>query len=170
MFRASLLLLICTAFGSAHADEKPLEVRPDWRARGNITDSKTEFAFTVDIATEDRSDLNWGGDGWTEIRALMTPSKNRPSDTESKLAFSHSFRNDLGYLGRPHDAWPSSGPRRVVFPPAHIDGKDYFLPIHGHLFQCGKPFNDRQPFDALSISLNTTVRHAALLSLPFVLS
>ena len=32
------------------------------------------------------------------------------------------------------------------------------------------PFNDRQPFDAVSISLNTIVRHAERLPLPFVLS
>jgi hypothetical protein len=34
----------------------------------------------------------------------------------------------------------------------------------------GLPFNDRQPFDAVSISLNTIVRHAERLPLPFVLS
>ena len=34
----------------------------------------------------------------------------------------------------------------------------------------GDPFNDRQPFEALSISLNTIVRHADRLPLPFVLS
>ena len=34
----------------------------------------------------------------------------------------------------------------------------------------GEPFNDRQPFDALSISLNTIVRHATRLPLPLVLS
>ena len=34
----------------------------------------------------------------------------------------------------------------------------------------GDPFNDRQPFDALSISLNTIVRHATRLPLPLVLS
>jgi hypothetical protein len=34
----------------------------------------------------------------------------------------------------------------------------------------GDPFNDRQPLDALSISLNTIVRHAALVPLPLVLS
>jgi predicted transposase YbfD/YdcC len=34
----------------------------------------------------------------------------------------------------------------------------------------GEPFNDRQPFDALSISLKTIVRHAVLVPLPFVLS
>ena len=34
----------------------------------------------------------------------------------------------------------------------------------------GEPFNDRQPFDALSISLNTIVRHAVLVPLPLVLS
>ena len=34
----------------------------------------------------------------------------------------------------------------------------------------GDPFNDRHPFDALSISLNTIVRHAARLPLPLVLS
>lgn len=34
----------------------------------------------------------------------------------------------------------------------------------------GEPFNDRHPFDALSISLNTIVRHAARLPLPLVLS
>src|SRR5512135_2776006 len=34
----------------------------------------------------------------------------------------------------------------------------------------GEPFNERQPFDALSISLNTIVRHATRLPLPFVLS
>ena len=34
----------------------------------------------------------------------------------------------------------------------------------------GEPFNDRQRFDADSISLNTIVRHATRLPLPFVLS
>ena len=34
----------------------------------------------------------------------------------------------------------------------------------------GEPFNDRQPFDADPISLNTIVRHAVRLPLPFVLS
>ena len=34
----------------------------------------------------------------------------------------------------------------------------------------GEPFNDRQPFDADSISLNTIVRHATRLPLPLVLS
>ncbi len=34
----------------------------------------------------------------------------------------------------------------------------------------GEPFNDRQPLDALSISLNTIVRHATRLPLPLVLS
>lgn len=34
----------------------------------------------------------------------------------------------------------------------------------------GDPFNDRQPFDADSISLNTIVRHAARVPLPLVLS
>ncbi len=34
----------------------------------------------------------------------------------------------------------------------------------------GLPFNDRQPFDAVSISLNTIVGHAERLPLPFVLS
>jgi hypothetical protein len=34
----------------------------------------------------------------------------------------------------------------------------------------GEPFNDRQPFDAPSISSNTIVRHAALVPLPLVLS
>src|SRR5690348_5591660 len=34
----------------------------------------------------------------------------------------------------------------------------------------GEPFNDRQPFDALSISLKTIARHAARLPFPLVLS
>ncbi len=34
----------------------------------------------------------------------------------------------------------------------------------------GDPFNDRQPFDALSISLKTIVRHAVRVPLPLVLS
>ena len=34
----------------------------------------------------------------------------------------------------------------------------------------GEPFNDRQLFDADSISLKTIVRHAVRLPLPFVLS
>src|SRR3954470_17355717 len=34
----------------------------------------------------------------------------------------------------------------------------------------GDPFNDRQPFDAFSISLNTIARHADRLPLPLVLS
>jgi hypothetical protein len=34
----------------------------------------------------------------------------------------------------------------------------------------GEPFNDRQPFDAASISLKTVARHAARLPIPFVLS
>jgi hypothetical protein len=34
----------------------------------------------------------------------------------------------------------------------------------------GEPFNDRQPLDADSISLNTIVRHATRLPLPLVLS
>ena len=34
----------------------------------------------------------------------------------------------------------------------------------------GDPFNDRQPLGALSISLNTIVRHATRLPLPLVLS
>ncbi len=34
----------------------------------------------------------------------------------------------------------------------------------------GLPFNDRQPFDAVSINLNTIVRHAERLPLSFVLS
>ena len=33
----------------------------------------------------------------------------------------------------------------------------------------GDPFKDRQPFDALRISLNTIVRHATRLALPLVL-
>ena len=36
--------------------------------------------------------------------------------------------------------------------------------------RASEPFNDRQPFDAASISLNTIVRHATRLPLSFVLS
>ena len=143
MFRLGSLFLIFATLGLARGDEKPMHELPDWNARDNITSSKTEFAFLVSIKPQERITDGWNGDGWTEIRAVMTRSKNGPFDTEPKLAFSHSFRNDLSYLGRSHDAWPAMGSRRVVFPPAHIDGKDYFLPIHGHLFQCGKPFKDQ---------------------------
>jgi hypothetical protein len=34
----------------------------------------------------------------------------------------------------------------------------------------GYPFNDRQPFEALSINLNTIARHAVRVPLPLVLS
>ena len=34
----------------------------------------------------------------------------------------------------------------------------------------GDPFNDHQPLDALSINLNTIVRHAVRVPLPLVLS
>ncbi len=131
-------------FATTRADEQPKEVRPDWQ--GNISDIKPEFSFTALIKPKERIIQGWDGSGWARISALMTPSQNDPSDSEPKLALSHSFRNDLGHLCRPDDAWPFMYPLRIVFPPAYIDGKEYFLPIHGHLFQSGpsgEPYDDQ---------------------------
>ena len=136
------LLLASFCFASARAEEKPTEVLPDWHARHNFTRSKTEFAFTVSIDPQDRLADGWDVDGWTEKHALMTPHKEGPFDA-TELALSHKFRADLPRLGRPDHIWPSMYPGLVVFPPAYLDGKEYFLPIHGHLFLCGKPYKDK---------------------------
>jgi hypothetical protein len=114
-------------------------------------------------------------DGWwmrVSSRSVMVESRrcSGPGSQGSRSAPSPSGRSPTGSAARrssPSAFAPSNGMTQAagfsLMPSVNLVPRTTSA-------SSGDPFNDRQPFEALSISLNTIVRHAVRVPLPLVLS
>ncbi len=126
------------------ASDPPIDSRPDWEEIGASSDAKS-FNFKVSIHPGcDRTKQNWHGSGWSEILALVDRRPNGSDDKEPRLALTHRFKGDLGYLfmSEQQRRIVPKNPERIIFPPAYDAGKSYYVPIHGYLFSSNKPQED----------------------------